>query len=114
MRRRVDQVQRQVEVLVEDGADLGLVVRKDERAARGARGGGRVQLGREADRAVLEVRPVDGLAVRDVELEACCGVYGSTAASPSVPLMARESVSSSDGRLVMKPNEAFSSCAAEW
>src|SRR6478752_2735507 len=48
--------------------DLGLVVGEDEGAAGRARRGGGVELGGEADRAVLEVGPVDRLAVRDVEL----------------------------------------------
>ena len=67
-RGRINQVQRQVQVLQEDRVDLGLVVGEDERAAGRSRRGRGVELRGEADRAVLEVRPVDGLAVGHVEL----------------------------------------------
>ena len=73
---RPREVQRERQVLLEDGLDLGLVVGEDERVgARAGRLGG-VELRREADRAELEVGPVDGLAVRDVEVGRLVGLVG--------------------------------------
>ena len=70
VRQRVGHVEREREVLLEHGVDLGLVVRRGERvAARGLthrRAG--VHLRRPADDAVVVVRVVDRVAVGLVEV----------------------------------------------